>query len=416
MLAVVVRLREGPRSICEGRVGIVLPDASQWPDRFSDAEYERRFAAVRANMRAAGLDALIVYAAQHTWQNLFYLSNHRELTTCFLVVPLDSDPVLIPGSFPHLPTTRRCSTVADVRWGGGPRAFPVIRQVLDERGLSTSRIGLVHGDAGGGAPGMPKSQYDALIAAVPDAQFVDAVRTIQDLRKIKTAEEIEVLRLSAKMTDISLDMAVDAIRPGMTEFEVANIISGGPGSTPSLLVGSTSMLSNPQLVSPSPRPGNRVLQRGDVLMLEFSKGVCGYAGQLHATISIGPPSDEFASFHRMADDMYAAIVAALHAGAHSSDIAAIGKRIDDDGLVAGNPLTHGYAMLIEPFWYVSNPGHPVYGAMPAFTFEAGASLTIEPNPALPDGSIGGTAGGMVVVTETGAEELHARARAGLIQV
>lgn len=395
---------------------ISLPDAGQWPDRFSAAEYERRFAAVRANMRAAGLDALIVYAAGHTWQNLFYLTNHRELTTCFLVVPIDSDPVLVPGSFPHLPTTRRCSTVADVRWGGGPRAFPVIQKVLEERGLLKGRIGLVHGDAGGGAPGMPKSQYDAIMAALPNAQFVDAVRTIQDLRRTKTAEEIDILRLSAKMTDVTLDMVVDAIRPGMTELEVASIIAGGPGLTPSLLVGSTSMLSNPQLVTPSPRPGNRVLQRGDVLMLEFSKGICGYAGQLHATISIGPPSDEFASFHRMADEMYAAIVAKLRAGVHSSEIAAIGKPIDDNGLVAGNPLTHGYAVLIEPFWYTSNPGHPVYGSLPPYVFEAGASLTIEPNPALPDGSIGGTAGGMVIVTETGAEELHARARAGLIQV
>lgn len=395
---------------------ITLPAAGEWPDRFSVAEYERRFAAVRANMRAAGLDVLIVYAAGHTWQNLFYLSNHRELSSCFLVLPLDSEPVLVPGSFPHLPTTRKCSTVTDVRFGGGPRAFPVIQKVLDERGLSKGRVGLVHGDFGGGAPGMPKSQYDSLRAALPDAEFVDAVKTIQDLRRTKGAEEIEILRLSAKMTDFTLDRVVDAIRPGMTELEIASIIAGGPGAAPSLLVGSTSMLSHPQLVSPSPRPSSRVLQRGDIVMLEFSKGICGYAGQLHATISLGPPSDEFASFHRMADDMYAAIVAKLRAGVHSSEIAAIGKTIDDNGLVAGNPLTHGYAVLIEPFWFVSNPGHPVYGAMPSFNFEAGASLTVEPNPALPDGSIGGTAGGMVIVTEDGVEELHARARAGLIQV
>lgn len=394
---------------------LALPDAGQWPDRFSVAEYERRFAATRANMRAAGLDAVIVYAAAHTWQNLFYLSNHRELSSCFLVVPLDSDPVLVPGSFPHLPTTRKCSTVPDVRYGGGPKAFTVIRQLLEERGLLKARIGLVHGDAGGGAPGMPKSQYDSLCASLPDAEFVDAVKTIQDLRRIKTAEEIDILRLSAKMTDVSLDMVIDAIRPGMTELEIASIIAGGPGFAPSLLVGSTSM-SNPSLVSPSPRPGSRVLQRGDIVMLEFSKGICGYAGQLHATISLGPPSDEFASFHRMAEKMYADIVAKLRAGVHSTEIDAIGKPIDDNGLVAGNPLTHGYAMHIEPFWYTSNPGHPVYGPMASFSFEAGASITIEPNPALPDGSVGGSAGGMVIVTEDGVEELHVRACAGLIQV
>jgi Xaa-Pro dipeptidase len=402
---------------CKGiGVRLALPDSSQWPDRFSVAEYERRFASVRENMRAAGLDALIVYAAGHTWQNLFYLSNHRELSTCFLVVPLDSDPVLVPGAFPHLQTTRKCSTVPDIRYGGGPRAFPIIRQVLDERGLLKGRIGLVHGDFGGGAPGMPKTQYDSLLAALPEAEFIDAVPTIQNLRRIKSAEEIDILRLSAKMTDVSLDLVIDAIRPGMTELDIASIIAGGPGFAPSLLVGSTSMLSNPQLVSPSPRPGSRVLQRGDIVMLEFSKGICGYAGQLHATIALGPPSDEFASFHRMADGMYAAIVGKLRAGLHSSEIAAIGKPIDDNGLVAGNPLTHGYALHIEPFWYVSNPGHPIYGAMPSFTFEAGACMTVEPNPALPDGSIGGTAGGMVIVTENGVEELHARARAGLIQV
>ena len=93
--------------------------------------------------------------------------------------------------------------------------------------------------------------------------------------------------------DQAFERVVNAIRPGVTEYDLATVIAGSPGDTVAVLVGSTSMAS-PNVPNPSIRPTSRTLQQGDVVMVELSKGGAGYAGQLHGMVSLGPATDRFA--------------------------------------------------------------------------------------------------------------------------
>ena len=82
-------------------------------------------------MRTEGVDCLLIYGNAQGWQNVFYLSNHWDLVSCFLVFPASSEPVLITGVYPHLAAVKAISAVPDIRFGG--------RQCVEQRTAGRQR-------------------------------------------------------------------------------------------------------------------------------------------------------------------------------------------------------------------------------------------------------------------------------------
>src|SRR5262249_25111376 len=135
------------------------------------------------------------------YSDVFYLSNHATLTPhgapdlppywvgkthCALVVPLDAEPTLIVD----VPDWRRdLVTVEDVRYA--PDLTQAVADVLSQRNLARSRLGLVGGNA------LEASPYRYLLAAVPHATFEFAGDMLERLRMVKSAVELELVREAA---------------------------------------------------------------------------------------------------------------------------------------------------------------------------------------------------------------------------
>src|SRR5579872_5182706 len=86
--------------------------------RFSEAEFARRYAAVRAAMAEANESALIVYGTPGADTEVSYLTNFLVSREAVLVFPLKGEPTLFVQYFNHLPNARKVAAIADVRWGG----------------------------------------------------------------------------------------------------------------------------------------------------------------------------------------------------------------------------------------------------------------------------------------------------------
>jgi Xaa-Pro aminopeptidase len=147
------------------------------PLRFSDAEFARRYAAVREMMAERGLDALLVYASLAGYAEVQYLSDFRTSREAYLVVPAAGEPTLLVQYFNHVPYARRRARVADVRWAGPPDLSTIVAHLRD-RGLGNGRIGIV------GA--LPWQQGTALRSGLPKADSSDATGHFQRLRLIKS--------------------------------------------------------------------------------------------------------------------------------------------------------------------------------------------------------------------------------------
>jgi Xaa-Pro aminopeptidase len=175
-------------------------------------------------------------------------------------------------------------------------------------------------------------------------------------------------------------------------------------------------MDRPDVPNPSIRPTSRVLRQGDIVMFELSKGMAGYAGQLHGMVSLGAPLERFVEGHAVALDAYDAIRRVLCTGCTGAQVADAASSIRQRGFNIGNPLTHGFGLGIESGLHVGLPGHPAYWPPTGVVFPEGASLTIEPNPCNADMSFGATAGAMVIVEGQSCTEIHARVSREIIRV
>ena len=81
-------------------------DTTLYP-RFSEAEFTRRYEAIRTTMREADLSTLILYGTVSAYHEVLFLSNFPVTREAMLVFPLDGEPTLFVQYFNHVPNARQ---------------------------------------------------------------------------------------------------------------------------------------------------------------------------------------------------------------------------------------------------------------------------------------------------------------------
>ena len=123
-------------------------------EQFSSEEYARRYAAIRAKMRADKLDCVIVPGGPSHWSfggGMLWLTGHWEwhALCCYVLVPLEGEPTLIYSmGGTHAEAVRRITVAAlsDVRGSRGGQYAAVMVDRLRELKLERGRIGLLEID------------------------------------------------------------------------------------------------------------------------------------------------------------------------------------------------------------------------------------------------------------------------------
>jgi Xaa-Pro dipeptidase len=373
-------------------------------DRFSADEMRRRHGLARALMDEHGLDALVLFGNsgvnRHNQANVFWLSNHLDLHHCYLVLPRDGDATLLVGLTNHVPNAREVSAVPDIEWGGYRPAEKVV-----ERLAGAQRVGLVGVNATF-AMGMPYAHWQQLQQAVPGV--VDVTREFQRLRLVKSEEEVEWLRRAAALSDLAMLALRDEARVGMTEYELVALAEHAyrrRGGQAHITFLRSMPMDAPTGCLPAQNPSARRLERGDVIITEFSASYWGYSGQLHRPVFIGAePTADWQRLFDVALDAYLRLATAVRAGATEADALAAADVISAAGYAIYDDLLHGYGVDILP--PLIDRSRLRNGGGDGMRFEAGMAVVLQPNPITPDERMGVQLGALTIVRNDGAECLH----------
>ena len=328
------RIGPQPWDVVRGKLDQSLPFANMrdtpyyrdavW-EQFSKAEYDRRYAALRAKMREHKLDALIVPGGPSHWSfggGMLWLTGHWEwhALASYVLVPLEGEPTMIYSmGGTHAEAVRRQVEIAvkDVRHSRSGRYADVMVERIRELKLERGRIGLMeidprHGDY------MPVNQYNVLRDNLPDAELVFTKGFLHELLSVHSAEELDCVRKAGVLCKNAMDAMVARARPGVKEYELraaagSAILEGG-GDIDFLIIGSTPM-ANPALIFGNPRPSGRVLQKGDIINMELAAGYRGYTAQIGSPICVGEPTEMVKKFwHEITLPGYQRIVAEIAPG------------------------------------------------------------------------------------------------------
>jgi Xaa-Pro aminopeptidase len=242
-----------------------------------------------------------------------------------------------------------------------------------------------------------------LLDMLPNVARGWAAETVGALRLIKDASEIAALRENARIADAAQAALRAAIRPGVTEADLAaaaRAAFAAAGATPEFAIVGT----GPNSAFPHHHTGRTVVREGDAIVCDIGGRKDGYFSDITRMAALGHPPEGYAEVHAVVDAAVAAGLAAIRPGVAARDIDAAAREV----IVAaghGAHFTHrtGHGLgseIHEPPW--------ITGTNPQ-TLEAGMVFTVEPGIYLP-GRFGVRLEEVAVVTPTGAEILSSLPR------
>jgi Xaa-Pro aminopeptidase len=241
--------------------------------------------------------------------------------------------------------------------------------------------------------------------------LVPTDRIIESARAVKDPQEIATLREAGRRLGLAVDEAVGLVRPGRSELEVASdvdaLLKRVGFERPAF---ETIVASGPNSALPHARPGRRILQYGDGVVLDFGGVYDGYCVDLTRTVQLGDVGAPFRRLFAAVTEAQQAAIASVRPGVRGSQVDSAARAVlDRYGLedAFGHGTGHGLGLEVheEP-----RVGRPTAG-LPDVELEPGMIFTIEPGVYV-EGIGGVRIEDDVLVTLEGCEILTARDRDG----
>lgn len=220
------------------------------------------------------------------------------------------------------------------------------------------------------------------------------------LRTVKTPEEILKIKAAQALAEHALAALLEELHAGMTEREIAlaldfHMRKNGAED----LSFDTIALTGAHTSMPHGVPDDRMVQKGDFVLMDFGAVVDGYHSDMTRTVCVGEPTEEMRHVYETVLLAQETALSRVRAGISGCDLDAAARNViaaAGYGEAFGHSLGHGVGMEIHEF--------PVASVNAEEILACGNVVTIEPGIYLP-GKFGVRIEDFVNVNENGCENL-----------
>ena len=204
---------------------------------------------------------------------------------------------------------------------------------------------------------------------VPQTQFVEALRLIKD------ETEIETIRKACSISDQAFHDALEFIKPGKTEIEIANFLDfrmrelGAAG-----LSFDTILASGINSSKPHAHPMHKPVELGEAITMDFGCLYEHYVSDMTRTIYLGHVSDEQAEIYNTVLKANQALIDQVKAGLGFRDFDKIPRDIIVEagyGEYFTHGIGHGIGLDIHEEPYFSQTSTEVIKSSMVLTDEPG---------------------------------------------
>lgn len=175
-----------------------------------------------------------------------------------------------------------------------------------------------------------------------NAKLVPFNKPIFDFRASKEEWEIDLMKKAQEITDKAFEEVLPRIRVGMSELELqAELIycmykNGGTG-----LAFDPIVVSGPNTSLPHGVAGERKIQAGDFVTMDFGASYMGYCADMTRTVAVGFATEEMKKVYSIVLEAQNSAIAATKAGVTGAYVDGVARKvIEDAGL--GENFGHGY--------------------------------------------------------------------------
>ncbi len=209
---------------------------------------------------------------------------------------------------------------------------------------------------------------------LPSVKFIPMQTEIDKLRIVKDAEEIKKLQVAVTLGDNAFSHILKFIKPGISENEIAAelefFMRKNGASAPSF---ETIVASGKRSSLPHGHAGNKIIESGDPVTMDFGALVNGYCSDMTRTVFAGKPEQKMKDIYNIVLKAQLESEAAVKSGKTGIEIDKISRDIiygaGYEGCY-GHGLGHGVGIEVHE--------NPRLSTKSTHTLEKGMIVTVEP--------------------------------------
>lgn len=340
---------------------------------------------VKKWLREKELDAFLISKPVHC----FYLSGFTGTSGCLLVTNSPEKNFLITDFRYKEQAEAQAKGYELVLWKGS--LFQTLGELFRQHGLK--KVGLDREE-------ITLATYEGLKKGAAGVTFFPLQDPCVELRRIKTTEELKLLRKAIEISDKAFLHILEFIHPGLTEREIALELEffmrrwGGTRNAFETIVASQYRAALPHGVA-----STRTIQVGDLVMMDFGTVYQGYHSDLTRTLVIGEPDAQQWERYKLVLKAQEAVFQEIQPGMRACEADALARSVIEEagyGENFGHSLGHGVGLEIHEGPNLSPRDETI--------LEPGMIVTVEPGIYIP-GWGGIRIEDMVVITPGGCERL-----------
>jgi D-alanyl-D-alanine dipeptidase len=337
------------------------------PVPFTADDYAARRVRAAQASQEAGLAGLLMAPGP----DLMYMTGYAPVAITeritVLVIPESGDPTMIVPRLerPDAENAPGVDGLQIVDWADGNDPYEATARLLAQSGryaISDSAWAM---------------HLLGLQGRLPDSSYVSLTSGLPMLRAIKDAAELERLAAAAAAADRAYEEILQVRFAGRRETEVAADLAGlllrfGHSQVDFTVVG-----SGPNGANPHHEIGERVIEEGDMVVLDFGGLKHGYGSDTTRTVHVGEATDEERDVHEIVCRAQQAGFEAVQPGIECQDVDRAARSVITEagyGEYFIHRTGHGIGTTThEPPYMVEGENHPVRPGM-CFSIEPGIYL------------------------------------------
>ena len=326
-----------------------------------------RMANLRARMAATHTDLVAIGPSSHMrW--LADLSPHGDERPVMLLVSQSYAGFLMPAL--NVDSSRQHTDLPFFPWADAEGPQAALDALLNATGISRISPSVVLDET------MRADFALLLLDALPGASRRFTADTVGYLRSRKDDAEYDLLKKSALLNDAAMEAGFAALRPGITEYEVATVIRDfyrANGATTEFC----SVCFGPNGAFPHHHTGATQLQPGDAVLIDTGGRLDGYPSDMTRVGWFGSAPEGFGQIHSILDRAVDAAIAAARPGVPANAIDRAARDIITAAGYGPNFLHrtgHGLGIDIHEGPYITATSDTILDEGMVFSIEPGIYL------------------------------------------
>ncbi|WP_299948328.1 Xaa-Pro peptidase family protein [uncultured Ruegeria sp.] len=325
-----------------------------------------RIKILRQQMKTEGVDLVVLGSGAHLeW--LTSMHPHADERPLLMCISADNCAFLMPTL--EAESARKQTRIPFFEWSDADGPNAQFARLLKQIGADNA--GHVALDE------TMRADFAALVEkALPQAKRQFSASTVGALRMRKSEDEYQKLKANAHTADVALQTAWAAMKPGMSESDVGQIIKESFSKQEvKPLFGIVGAGENGAF--PHHQTGETLLKPGNVIVMDIGGRMDGYCSDITRMAVLGDPPDGYADVHQIVDQAVKAALAAARPGVAAKKVDLAARKVITDagyGEFFVHRTGHGLGTEVHEPPYITTSSDAVLDEGMVFSIEPGIYL------------------------------------------